>query len=123
MDYIESSARISVGRACGFGLLAIVCTMAGLAGTPVAALKAGGYLCLLTSAILIVKARAAPQRPYKHTEVWLMLDEGRRPPAEVAQRLIAGALVQAFYEFAIRFAQAAAGLLASAIILLSISEL
>lgn len=122
MDVIETSARISVGRACGFGLLAIVCTMAGLAGTPVVALKAGGYLCLLTSVILIVKALAAPRRPYKRTEVWLMLDEGRRPPAEVAQRLIAGALVQAFYAFAIRFAQASAGLLGGAMLLMGIAN-
>lgn len=111
MDFIEASARISVGRACGFGLLAIVCTMAGLSGTPVAALKAGGLLCLLTSAILIVKAQGAPKRPYKRTEVWLMLDELRRPPAEVAQRLITGALVTAFQDFALKFARLAAALL------------
>ena len=116
MDMIDTLARVSVGRACGFGLLAIVCTMTGLAGTPAVALKAGGLLCLLTAAICIVRAQGAPRRPYKHTEVWLMLDEGRRPPAEVAQRLIAQALVHALHTFALKFATLAALLLGLAVV-------
>ena len=108
MEHIEAFARLSVLRGAGFGLLAIVCFMFGLAGMPALSLKTGGVLCLLASFILILRAELADKRPYKRTEVWLMLDERARPPEAVAQQLIGGILRGVYQEFALHFARAAA---------------
>jgi hypothetical protein len=108
MDEIESFARVSVARGSGFALLAIVCFMVGLSGMPEAALKSGGIFCLIAAFVLIAKAERAPHRRYKQTEVWLMLDEGRRPPETIAQQVIGGALQAVCRQFALYFAQAAA---------------
>jgi hypothetical protein len=116
MEQIESYARASVARGSAFGLLAIVCTMVGLSGTPILALKIGGMLCLMASFILILKAVLATRRPYKRTEVWLMLDPLQRPPATVAQRIIGNALREAFQDFARHFARAAAASLGASLV-------
>ena len=51
-------------------------------------------------AILRLKALRAPQRPYKRTEVWLLLEPRPDWPAEVAQQLIGGALQRTPERFA-----------------------
>jgi len=89
---IERAAERSIARGVGFGALAIAMVVAGLAGYPRLALRSGACLALLMWAILRVKALRAPRRPYRETEVWLILD---RPPdwsGDVAQRLIGEAL-------------------------------
>jgi hypothetical protein len=108
MDVIETHARISVARGCAFALLAIFCVMFGLLGTPVLALKIGGLFCLVVSIILMLRAEFAHLRSHKHTEVWLMLDEGDRPPSAIAQQVICGVLRGVYNEFALYFARGAA---------------
>jgi hypothetical protein len=108
MDVIEANARISVARGCGFVALAIVCLMTGLMGAPVFALKTGGFFCLLLSVILMLRAEFAHRRSYRDTEVWLMLEEGDRPHSSMAQQVIAGVLRDAYNEFALYSARAAA---------------
>jgi hypothetical protein len=88
MDHLRRLTWISVARGCGFGVLAIFTTMIGFVTTPAVALDFGGFSFLLMATILILKARMAPSMSYRRTEVWLMLDEGLRPPADVAQVLI-----------------------------------
>lgn len=97
---VRHTAFMSTARGCGFAVLAIVTAMFGLVGTPVLSLKFGGLAFLLTAAILILKAWQAPQRPYKKTELWLLLPEDRRPQAHFAQAVIAAARTEAFYRFA-----------------------
>jgi hypothetical protein len=111
MDHVQLSAQISIARGCGFGLLAIFCTMVGLSGTPALALKTGGLLCLLASFILALKAQQSRTRSYKRTEVWLMLSEEQRPPAPVAQRVIGTALQDGYRRFALYYSIAAASML------------
>lgn len=115
MTEVERAAERSIGRGVGFGALAIALTVAGLAGYPQLALRSGACLALLMWAILKLKALRAPRRPYRKTEVWLILD--RRPDwsAEVAQRLIGEALRAALDRYARYVLAAALGLwLASA---------
>jgi hypothetical protein len=119
MEHLQNSVQISTARGCGFGLLAIFCTMVGLSGTPALALKTGGLLCLVACSILIVKAQLSLTRSYKHTEVWLMLTNDQRPPATVAQRVIGGALQDAYRRFAFYFAVAAAAMLTLAFLVAS----
>ena len=117
MEIIETHARISVARGCAFALLAIFCVMLGLMGTPILALKIGGFFCLVVSIVLMLQAEFAPRRSYKHTEVWLMLEERERPQAVVAQRIICGVLRGVFNEFGLYFARAAAWALGTAFVL------
>lgn len=101
---IERLAEISVARGCGFALLGIVTTMTGFSAEPAQALKAGGILTLMTCAVLLLKAFNALRRPYKSTEVWIMLPKTERPKAEVAQQLIGCALRGVYMVFAKRAA-------------------
>jgi hypothetical protein len=65
---------------------------------------------------LLIKAQYAATRPYKRTEVWLMLEPANRPPGAVAQRLIGNALRDAFRDYALHFARASALALALGLI-------
>ena len=101
---IERLAELSVARGCGFALIGIVTTMTGLSAEPALAFKAGGILTLLTCAVLLLKAFNALGRPYKRTEVWIMLPKPDRPKAEVAQQLIGRTLRMVYLVFARRAA-------------------
>ena len=100
MPRIEDAAELSVGRAVGFGALAVFITMTGLAAYPVLALQTGAALALIMALTLAFKGYLAPRRPYRRTEVWLMLEPRPALPPEVAQRLIGSALQRTFYRYA-----------------------
>lgn len=100
MDPIARAAERSVGRAVGFGTLAIACTVLGLAGFPLLALRTGAALSLMMAAILWLKALAAPTRPYRRTEAWLLLEPAEHPPAHLAQGLIGGSLRRVLERYA-----------------------
>jgi hypothetical protein len=99
-DPVEINAWISVARGCGFAGLATVCGMVGLSFDPPHALKFGGYCALMTSSILLLKAWRARHVRYSQTETWIMLEESQRPPAPIAQAVIAGARQRMLYRFA-----------------------
>ncbi|PZO02263.1 MAG: hypothetical protein DCF30_05670 [Hyphomicrobiales bacterium] len=105
-------AEISTARGCGFAGLATLCMMVGLSGNLAATLKAGGYSALLVMSILLLMAQRAPGKPFRRTEVWLMLDEAERPPDPLAQRLLSGVRRAVFLRFAAYHAVAAVLLLA-----------
>jgi len=106
MSDLERAAEHSVARGVGFGALATALVVAGLAGYPQLALKSGAALALLIWAVLRLKALRAPRRPYKRTEVWLMLEPRPVWTADVAQRLIGRTLQRTFERYA-RYALAA----------------
>lgn len=97
---IVLAAETSVGRAVGFAALAIGCVVLGLSSYPLLALRSGAALSLLTAAILYRQALAAPRRPYRRTETWLLLDRPRSLPDSVAQRLIGSALSRVLERYA-----------------------
>lgn len=101
-------AEISAARACGFAGLAILCLMVGLSSSLATTLKAGGYATLLVASVLLLMAHKAPAKPYRRTELWLMLDASERPPDVLAQRLLGEARRAAFLRFAAYHALAAA---------------
>jgi hypothetical protein len=105
-------AEISTARGCGFAGLATLCLMIGLSANLAATLKAGGYSALLVMSVLLLMAQRAPGKPFRHTEVWLMLDDAERPPEPLAQRLLAGIRRAVFLRFAAYHAVAAVLLLA-----------
>jgi hypothetical protein len=100
MDDMRKAAFVSVSRACGFGMLAIVCIMVGLSYQPRAVFKAGGILTLMMTFILILKARLASTQNYRKTEMWLILPENLRPPEDYAQWASAAVLRETYLTFA-----------------------
>jgi hypothetical protein len=117
LEIIEKLAEFSVARACGFAMLAILVTIVGLVDQPLIALKTGAILSLLTSMILLLKAALAEAKPYRSTELWLLLKPNERPHEAVAQRVIALALREAFLRFALYFASGAAAMLVTQLLL------
>ncbi len=120
LQTIERLAQLSVARGCGFAALAIFTMMIGLSPDPVMAFETGGTLCLLTCAVLLLKARNAPRRPYNSTELWVIIPKDQRPERATAQRLIGGVLQDVYYRFAWHAAMSAAMMLALALLLAAV---
>lgn len=116
LDRIEYLARISVSRACGFAGLGIVTFFIGMSGDIPAAFKSAGLLTLLACLVLLLKAHQAPRRPYKSTELWLMLSPEERPESAIAQQIIGAVLRKTFLHFALHAAAVAAVLLTIAVL-------
>ncbi|WP_436642531.1 hypothetical protein [Microbaculum sp. FT89] len=106
MDELRRLAFVSIGRACGFAGLGILCVMLGLTYDPLVAVRSGGILMTIATLVLLLKARVALTQDVRRTEMWLMLDEGKRPAAAYAQWAGATVLRDAY----LWFAQYAAGL-------------
>jgi hypothetical protein len=113
---IEAKAELSVGRGCAFGGIAIGTFMIGLISEPPLAFQMGGVLTLLACFILILKANLAPSRPYKRTEVWLLLDQSERPGPAIAQQVIGSTLQYVYLRFALNAAWLAALLLIASVV-------
>lgn len=97
---VRDLAFFSVGRACMFALLAIVTVMSGLITWPGMAMRAGAILLSMATVILIFRAIQAPRRPYKRTEVWILIRKEAELPAERAQSIISDALGECYWRFA-----------------------
>jgi hypothetical protein len=100
MEDLRRIAYETVLRACGFGSLAIFCVMIGLSFEPRAAFQAGGFLTLLMTGILILKAYEARTKDHRHTEMWLYIPDERRPPKADAQWAISTLLRETYFLFA-----------------------
>jgi hypothetical protein len=100
VDRIQAAAEISVGRAVGFGALAVGTMVLGLVFDPVLALKTGGALTLLMSVVLRMNSRQAWSRPYRRTEVWLILDRRLEVPEDCAQRMVSQVLHDTYDRYA-----------------------
>lgn len=117
MEAIENAAFVSVGRAVGFAGLAVFCVSLGLSFQPALAVRTGGIMCLCVTFILIFYAMRALTKPYKKTELWIILDEKARVPAKIAQRVVGGVLRETYYWFAQQAAIFAIVLLSLSILL------
>ncbi len=100
MDEMRKLAYESVQRACGFGMLAIICVMVGMSFDPIRVFQAGGILTMLMTFILVLKARYALTQNYKKTEMWLYLDKDFRPPEAYAQWAASTVLRDAYFTYA-----------------------
>lgn len=81
-------ALLSVRRACGFAVIAICTTMSGLLFDPLLAARTGATLTTVMFLILLYKAREAPRRDHRKTELWILLDRRPELPDAVAGRVI-----------------------------------
>ena len=100
MEEIRRIAFETVARACGFGFLAVICVMIGLSFLPRSAFQAGGFLSIVMTLVLVLKAREARSKDHRRTELWLYLPGERRPPAAHAQQTIAIVMRETYLQFA-----------------------
>lgn len=101
MEDLQRAAFLSVQRACLFGALAVFCMMVGLSFEPRLAFKAGGTATMAMAIVLAYKAREARSKPFRKTEMWLMLPKDRRPPEAYAQRVSSAVLRETYLNFAL----------------------
>ena len=99
-DDIRQYAELSVRRGCGFALMAIVTAMVGFSGEPWIAVRAGAVFVLIAAMILYWRGRQARRRNFRHTEVWLMIEDAPALPRERLQTMIGGALSEVYYRYA-----------------------
>jgi len=100
MEKIREITVQCVGRAVMFGTLAIFCVMLGLSFDPAAAFRAGAFMVLAMSGVLLFKAMNAFRTNPKRTEVWLYLDEKSRPSEADAKFVFAIVLRDVYGRFA-----------------------
>ena len=100
METIRRIAYETVLRACGFGSLAIFCVMIGLSFDPRSAFQAGGFLSLVMTLVLVLKAYEARTKNHRRMEMWLYLPKELRPPQAHAQKTISTAMREAYFSFA-----------------------
>lgn len=100
MEGMRSIAYETVMRACAFASLAIFCVMIGLSFLPASAFQAGGFLSMLLTLVLLLKAREARTKDHRHTELWLYLPKESRPPQAFAQRVISTLMRETYLQFA-----------------------
>lgn len=96
-DDIRRYAELSVRRGCAFALMAVVTAMVGFSGEPWIAVRSGTVFVLIAAIVLFWKGRRARERNYRHTEVWLMIEDAPALPRERLQNMIGGALADAYF--------------------------
>jgi hypothetical protein len=100
MEEMRRIAYETVLRACGFASLAIFCIMIGLSFLPRVAFQSGGFLSIVMTLVLVLKAREARTKDHRRTEMWLYLPKGSRPPQALAQKMISTVMRETYLQFA-----------------------
>lgn len=100
MEEMRRIAQETVMRACGFASLAIFCVMIGLSFMPREAFQAGGFLSLLLTLVLALKAHEARTKDHRRTEMWLYLPKESRPPQAAAQKMISTLMRETYLQSA-----------------------
>jgi hypothetical protein len=100
MEAMRRIAYETVLRACGFASLAIFCVMIGLSFLPRSAFQAGGFLTMVMTLVLVLKAHEARTKDHRRTEMWLYLPKENRPPQASAQRMISIIMRETYLLFA-----------------------
>jgi hypothetical protein len=100
VEEMRQIAYTTVLRACAFASLAIFCVMIGLSFLPRSAFQAGGFLTIVMTLVLVLKAHEARTKDHRHTELWLYLPKERRPPQGIAQKTISTLMRETYLVFA-----------------------
>ena len=100
MEEMRRIAYNTVLRACGFASLAIFCVMIALSFLPRSAFQAGGFLSIVMTLTLVLKAHEARSKDHRRTEMWLYLPKENRPPPPVAQKMISTVMRETYLLFA-----------------------
>ena len=74
--------------------------MTGFIAEPVVGLRIGAALVAITACVLMIKAHNAPQRPYRQTELWLLMDRHSDLPEDRIQQILGGVLADTYGRYA-----------------------
>lgn len=121
-DDIRRYAELSVRRGCGFALMAIVTAMVGFSGEPWIAVRSGAVFVLIAAVVLFWRGWTARNRNYRHTEVWLMIEDAPALPRDRLQDMIGGALADVYFAHARMAAYVALAMVVIALVLGSPSQ-
>jgi hypothetical protein len=122
MTRFEEAADFAVKKAVLFATLAIVTTMMGMAFDFALSARAGAWMSLVLSALLLWFATTAHRRRPERTETWMLLPDEARPLSTPSRqvfctvmrdtyaRYAAWSFAQAVLLFAVWLALSAAGL-------------
>jgi hypothetical protein len=110
-------ALLSIHRGCAFAGLAVIMLMLGLSPYPDLAFRSGAVVTAVIALVLFFKARQAPTRNYRQTELWYMLQRNPGLPEAYAGRVINGILEQEYRRHAEYAGWIAAGLWAAGTLL------
>ncbi|MDX2103980.1 MAG: hypothetical protein EAZ99_18595 [Alphaproteobacteria bacterium] len=97
---IRACADLSIRRALGFALLAVLWMAAGLSFDLAIAAKTSAIETMLIAVVLVLKAMTAEYRDYRRTEVWTLLDQEHHLPEARAQSVIGGVLKERYWKHA-----------------------
>ncbi len=99
MDHetIRRLADLSIRRGCGFVLLGTACIMVGFAHDFAASIKAAAVVVGMAGIVMLGKGMNAQRRPYRDTELWLLLEPRPAPSDPVVQRKIGQVLTERYY--------------------------
>ena len=100
MEEMRRIAYETVLRACGFASLAIFCIMIGLSFLPRTAFQTGGFLSIVMTLVLVLKAWEARTKDHRRTEMWLYLPKENRPPQASAQQTVSMVMRETYLLFA-----------------------
>ena len=100
MEAMRRAAYETVLRACGFASLAIFCIMIGLSFLPRTSFQAGGFLSMVMTLVLVLKAHEARSKDHRRTEMWLYLSKESRPPQAIAQKTVSTLMREIYLLFA-----------------------
>lgn len=120
MHEINRLASVSVWRGTAFAALAIAATMSALAFDPGLAMRLGAMLALLLAVMLHCKALLYHRKPVRETEVWVLMEQGKRPPPQVAAGMIVRAMRDQLNEVARLVALVAVGLFMASLAILAL---
>jgi len=96
-DTIRRLADLSIRRGCGFVLLGTCCIMVGLAHDFAASIKSAAVVVGMAAVVMVGKGMNAQRRPYRDTELWLLLDPRPAPSDPLVQRKIGQVLTDRYY--------------------------
>ena len=97
LDRIQTYADLSIRRGCGFAFLGIATFMVGMSSDAVLAFRSGAIMVSMVLATLLLKGVRAPQRSYKRTEVWILMDRSHGLPEPRAQQVFGSVLRDRYF--------------------------
>jgi hypothetical protein len=102
MEAFQYAANMCVGRAVGFGVLAITVVMVSCAFDFALSLRIGFVLTLVMSAILLLQYQRTPTRKPERSEAWMTLADHERPKNEAARAVFVQVLAETYLGYSIR---------------------
>jgi hypothetical protein len=89
---IRRCADLSIRRAIGFAYIGIAMAMMAMIEDGTATARMGAILSTFVIVVLVAKALNARARPYKRTELWIILEKHHELPEDRAQDIIGNVL-------------------------------